>query len=244
MIIVVRRERAISLRFACVGRIPSMSALAPLFVQSHESSLLFLSLSFSQLRKINAASFPIVYQEKFYGEVVEQNDPNLSKFALWRGNIVGAICTRITDMEQDNGKKLYIMTLAVLAPYRGRGIGSQLLQSVLDHCPQRRVVEISLHVHVSNRDAIRFYTERFGFDQGELLENYYRRLDPPHCYLLSKQIELAATSASAIATSNATTTTTTTTTETNNTATEAEDEDEDAKKNPKQEGEEEQTEES
>ena len=236
----VWRERAISFRFAA-GRTPSMSALAPLFVQSHESSLLFLSLSFSQLRKINTASFPIVYQEKFYGEVVEQNDPNLSKFALWRGNIVGAICTRITDLEQGDGKKLYIMTLAVLAAYRGRGIGSQLLQSVLDHCPQRRVRQISLHVHVSNRDAIRFYTDRFGFDQGALLENYYRRLDPPHCYLLSKQIEFAATSATAITTSNATTTTTTTT-ETNNTATE--DEDEDAKKNPRQEGEEEQTEES
>ena len=107
------------------------------------------------------------------------------------------------------------MTLAVLAPYRGRGIGSQLLQSVLDHCPQRRVQEICLHVHVSNRDAIRFYTERFGFDQGEILQNYYRRLDPPHCYVLSKQIELAATSttmtttAAARTPSSATTTTAT-----------------------------------
>lgn len=158
------------------------------------ASRVLLCLFCTQLRKINTASFPIVYQERFYEEVVEQNDSDLSKYALWRGTIVGAICTRISHVEQGSPeKKLYIMTLAVSAPYRGRGIGSQLLQSVLDRCPQRRVQEISLHVHVSNRDAIRFYTERFGFDKGQVLENYYRRLNPPHCYLLSKQFDLATT---------------------------------------------------
>jgi N-alpha-acetyltransferase 50 len=99
------------------------------------------------------------------------------------------------------------MTLAVLAAYRGRGIGSDLLQSVLDYCAQQQqqqqrgstlrdgaveaspIVEIALHVHISNNDAIRFYTEKFGFVRGELVENYYRRIDPPHCYLLYKKLD-------------------------------------------------------
>ena len=66
------------------------------------------------------------------------------------------------------------------------------MQSLLDHCSRTvkpRVGKISLHVHVANQDAIRFYTERFGFTQGPLLENYYRRLDPPHCYLLYKELD-------------------------------------------------------
>jgi N-alpha-acetyltransferase 50 len=102
------------------------------------------------------------------------------------------------------------MTLAVLAAYRGRGIGSDLLQSVLDYCAQQQqqrsstsrdgavdaspIVEIALHVHVSNNDAIRFYTEKFGFVRGELVENYYRRIDPPHCYLLYKKLDQSAES--------------------------------------------------
>ena len=130
------------------------------------------------------------YPEKFYIEVVNQNDALLSKFAIWRGKIVGAICTRLSEGDQaDHGKELYIMTLAVLAAYRDRGIGSQLLQSILDGCQQRGICMISLHVHILNEDAVRFYTDRFGFQKGELIKNYYRRLDPPHCYILTKQIE-------------------------------------------------------
>jgi N-alpha-acetyltransferase 50 len=101
--------------------------------------------------------------------------------------------------------RLYIMTLAVLAAYRGRGIGAQLIQSVIDYCESindgnptddklkhdaslpKRVDEIALHVHISNDDAIRFYTSKFGFEKGEMVENYYRRIDPPHCYILSKK---------------------------------------------------------
>lgn len=97
-----------------------------------------------------------------------------------------------------NGKgryRLYIMTLGVLAAYRDRGIGTQLIQSVLDHVaehnqqsPQQTVEQVALHVQISNQDAIRFYTTRFGFVQGEMVENYYRRIDPPHCYLLYKNL--------------------------------------------------------
>ena len=49
------------------------------------------------------------------------------------------------------------------------------------------VVEISLHVQISNDDAIKFYT-KLGFEQGEIVENYYRRIDPPHCYKLYKKL--------------------------------------------------------
>jgi ribosomal protein S18 acetylase RimI-like enzyme len=84
--------------------------------------------------------------------------------------------------------------LGVLAAYRGRDVGTQLIQSVLDYYETNKddslanVDEIALHVQISNNDAIRFYTDRFGFVQGEMVENYYRRIDPPHCYLLYKKL--------------------------------------------------------
>lgn len=83
------------------------------------------------------------------------------------------------------------MTLAVLAPYRGRKIGSQLIQSILNYCINHNtsIKQIALHVQISNHDAIRFYCDsQFGFIQGDMVQNYYKRIQPPHCYLLYKNI--------------------------------------------------------
>jgi len=99
------------------------------------------------------------------------------------------------DEDDKSEKRIYIMTLGVLAAYRGRTIGAQLIQSILDHFEEemvspelKDVTEIALHVQISNDDAIKFYTEKFGFEKGEKVENYYRRIDPPHCYKLYKKL--------------------------------------------------------
>ena len=86
------------------------------------------------------------------------------------------------------------MTLGVLAAYRGRGIGTKLVQTIIDFCEREKdgklecVDEILLHVQTSNVDAIKFYTERFHFEKGELLEGYYKRIDPPDCYIIRKKL--------------------------------------------------------
>ena len=145
-----------------------------------------------QLRKVNLACFPVQYQETYYKEVVERRDEGLCKFAYFNGFVVGAACARVENMDGGDRQRIYIMTLGVLAAYRGRNIGQQLIQSIFDHYEQNKdgeyakVDEMALHVQISNDDAIKFYTKRFGFDQGEMVENYYRRIDPPHCYILSK----------------------------------------------------------
>jgi ribosomal protein S18 acetylase RimI-like enzyme len=122
--------------------------------------------------------------------VARSGDSELNKFAYYKGNVVGAMCSRLETVGEDEPhERIYIMTLATIAAYRGRGIGSQLLQSVLDFCENNpSVSEVALHVQISNSDAIRFYTERFGFVQGEMVHNYYRRINPPHCYVLYKKL--------------------------------------------------------
>mmetsp|Transcript_27760 Transcript_27760/g.39025 ORF Transcript_27760/g.39025 Transcript_27760/m.39025 type:complete len:181 (+) Transcript_27760:213-755(+) len=161
-----------------------------------------------QLRKVNAACFPVSYNDGFYKDVVARKDEGLNKFAYVNGFVVGAVCTRVEDMPSagsssvksgggDEGEvrsRLYIMTLGVLAAYRGRGIGSKMIASILEYYEQHKddelstVDEITLHVQTSNTDAMKFYTSRFGFVKGEMVENYYRRIDPPHCYILSKKL--------------------------------------------------------
>ena len=89
-------------------------------------------------------------------------------------------------------KRVYIMVLAVLAPYRDRGIGSALLQQVLDGVVSSKglegVGEVYLHVWEANKEAIAFY-ERAGFvkDAG-LVENYYRKLENPNAVVLRKSL--------------------------------------------------------
>ena len=185
---------------------------------------------------MNKATFPVQYDEKFYLNILKEQNVGLNKFAYHKDTIVGALCSRIeesqpttiidaaaaaagTDTTTTTNStqqrkpatvtyRVYIMTLAVLAAYRGHGIGSELLRTVLDYCQQQQqqqqqqqpgddgsvkvvvVSEVVLHVQISNHDAIRFYMEKFDFERGALVENYYRRIDPPHCYLLYKKLGL------------------------------------------------------
>lgn len=77
----------------------------------------------------------------------------------------------------------------MLAPYRGMGVGTRLVQRCLSILESSlpEVNEAYLHVQVNNNEAINFY-KRFGFEVGEVLENYYRRIDPPHAVILKKDL--------------------------------------------------------
>jgi ribosomal protein S18 acetylase RimI-like enzyme len=140
-----------------------------------------------QLRIINSTSLPISYADGFYKDVVKAKNESLNKYAYHNGFVIGSICCRIQDES-----KIYIMTLGVLPSYRGRNVGTKLVQSVVDYAMSEEVrskgvQEILLHVQIDNEDAIKFY-QRLGFEKGEMVENYYKRIDPPHCYILRKKL--------------------------------------------------------
>lgn len=160
-----------------------------------------------QLKLINTTCFPITYAPGFYKDVVKAKNSDLNKFAYHNGYIIGAICCRIQDVKVPSGnhnnhnndkettkKVLYIMTLAVLPAYRGRGVGKKLLQSVLDHVKdadlkeKEGIQEVMLHVQVSNEDGVKFYTDKMGFEKGERVDDYYTRIDPPHAFILRKSL--------------------------------------------------------
>lgn len=94
------------------------------------------------------------------------------------------------------------MTLAVLAAYRGLGIGkgyqhkkyvtrntflsgALLVNKVSDNAAKHEVARIYLHVQENNDDAIEFYKKQ-GFAVTERAENYYVRIEPPHAVIVSK----------------------------------------------------------
>eukprot|EP01087_Luapelamoeba_hula_P018435 TRINITY_DN5937_c1_g1_i1.p2 TRINITY_DN5937_c1_g1~~TRINITY_DN5937_c1_g1_i1.p2 ORF type:complete len:184 (+),score=25.55 TRINITY_DN5937_c1_g1_i1:186-737(+) len=137
-----------------------------------------------QLKLLNSVIFPVHYNEKFYRDLLQNTE--LTRLAFYQDVLVGAVCCRLEDTKTGpHGKSLYIMTLGVLAPYRSLGIGSRLLNYVLDLCATKGVDDVYLHVQVTNELGINFY-KRFGFEVKEKIANYYKRIAPRDCFVLQK----------------------------------------------------------
>ncbi|CAN0877644.1 N-alpha-acetyltransferase 50 [Linum grandiflorum] len=138
-----------------------------------------------QLKKLNTVLFPVRYNDKYYSDALASSD--FTKLAYYSDICVGAIACRL-EKKEGGAVCVYIMTLGVLAPYRGLGIGTKLLNHVLDLCQkQNNVPEIYLHVQTNNEDAINFY-KKFGFEITDTIQNYYTNITPPDCYVVKKFI--------------------------------------------------------
>ena len=137
-----------------------------------------------QLKKLNIALFPVRYNEKYYADALASGE--FTKLAYYSDICVGAIACRLEKKENGGQIRVYIMTLGVLAPYRGLGIGTKLLNHVLDLCSKQNISEVYLHVQTNNEDAINFY-KKFGFEITETIQNYYTNITPPDCYVLTRQ---------------------------------------------------------
>ncbi len=107
--------------------------------------------------------------------------------AYYNDIVVGAVCCRIDT--SDNCRRLYIMTLGCLAPYRRLGIGSKMVEHVLNYIKKEGNFDsIFLHVQVNNEGAIDFY-KRFGFEIVETKQHYYKRIEPADAHVLQKSLK-------------------------------------------------------
>lgn len=148
-----------------------------------------------QVRKLNMAIFPVKYNDKFYNDLANNamGQHPYTFLAYFADIMVGAIACRVEPQENSSGFKVYVMTIGVLAPYRRLGIGAKLLEQTLEACAKAGpdLEEVYLHVQVGNDDAVNFY-KGFGFEKGEIVKDYYQRLDPNDAYVISKKRECFA----------------------------------------------------
>ena len=54
--------------------------------------------------------------------------------------------------------------------------------------------EVYLHVQLGNDEAKQFYLSN-GFEDAGIIKDYYKRIDPPDCYILKKKFAQPTTSA-------------------------------------------------
>lgn len=108
---------------------------------------------FQQLKEINKQVLPVAYNERFYAEVM--NAGEYAKLAYFNDTVVGAVCCRSEIKE--NRKRLYIMMIGTLAPYRRCSIGTMLISHVLSLCESDKNIEsVYLHVQVRFKTVERF----------------------------------------------------------------------------------------
>lgn len=107
--------------------------------------------------------------------------------ALYNEVLVGGVTAR--KLKDDKGEHyLYIMTICVLAAYRTRGIGSQLLQKMEESAKEdKEIAFIELHVQQGNDEALKFYLKH-GYTNEQLVENYYQKVTPAAAHRLRKTI--------------------------------------------------------
>uniref|UniRef100_A0A915IAB0 N-terminal methionine N(alpha)-acetyltransferase NatE n=1 Tax=Romanomermis culicivorax TaxID=13658 RepID=A0A915IAB0_ROMCU len=63
-----------------------------------------------------------------------------------------------------------------------------MLEYVFRLCSKHKDVEsVYLHVQINNETALNFY-KKFGFEVKQLVEGYYKRIEPADAYVLEKDL--------------------------------------------------------
>jgi len=83
-----------------------------------------------------------------------ERNPGLSFVALAEGEVVGCV------MCGHDGRRGYLQHLAVSERFRGRGIGSVLVEASLAKLQGLGILKTHIDVMVENRDAVAFWSRR------------------------------------------------------------------------------------
>jgi N-alpha-acetyltransferase 50 len=66
--------------------------------------------------------------------------------------------------------------------------GLKLLKHLLETAKKDpSIIEVYLHVQTSNDDAKHFYLAN-GFEQTDIIKDYYKRIEPPDCFVLKMSL--------------------------------------------------------
>ena len=136
------------------------------------------SADLPQVMLIELSTFTMPWSEATFRGLLRRRDSDLL-VADVKGEIAGyAVFWAVLDQGE-------LGNVAVDESHRGQGIGSKLIQAVLDRATDRGVREVFLEVRKSNIGAQDLY-KTFGFSEVGRRKNYY--LEPLEDALVMKKI--------------------------------------------------------
>ncbi|HLP45854.1 MAG TPA: ribosomal protein S18-alanine N-acetyltransferase [Candidatus Kapabacteria bacterium] len=116
---------------------------------------------------IKKEQFTNPWKKKFF---YDELNHDISFFYVAEDAITKKICGYIIFWIIEETLELH--DIAVIENYKNRGVGSQLMNFMLEIARIREVEEIFLEVRLSNAAAIAFY-EKFNFKKIDVRKNYY-----------------------------------------------------------------------
>ncbi|KAM0676087.1 N-alpha-acetyltransferase 50 [Gurleya vavrai] len=135
-----------------------------------------------QFKHIQNLIFPVSYPPFFYKDLISSEN-HLGYFIKYDEKTIGVVTYRIDPVA------IYIMTFGILQNYRGYYLGSCALYvveafAIVNHKKNL----MCLHVNVSNRSAVSFYTKN-GFSVNKIVKDYYVKTVPRDAYILYKVVK-------------------------------------------------------
>lgn len=159
-----------------------------------------IKIIYGDIRHIDSfhETLSFVAQEKIYIEMIEAppvekvrefQDDLISKsgpvYYAMKGGLVVGWCDVFPE---DNPRQSHRggLGMGLLPAYRGKGIGSKLLEKVIVKAKEFGLEKIELHVYTTNESAIALY-KKFGFEEEGIIKRY-RKLNGEYfdCLAMAK----------------------------------------------------------
>ena len=132
---------------------------------------------------IERQSFPFPWTREFFEEELVENGRTTCLVSVYQGKVVGYYTAWHVAGESSLNK------IGVDPEFRGKGIGSRLLEDFLASSFGRGSEDCFLEVAVNNLPAIAMY-EKFGFEKVAIRRNYYAKIGVD-AYVMRKKKEEA-----------------------------------------------------
>jgi ribosomal-protein-alanine N-acetyltransferase len=156
----------------------------PEALRSHVSFARVNRSTIGLLKLIHYELLPVRYTDSLYDLLKEGTKSQGELAFLYGDTAIGEICYRVED--ENDTKKLYIITIGVLPSYQRIGVGKMLFEHALQESEKSGPVQSAcLHVNVENALGMAFW-EALGFAKGELVHDHYPSLEHTDAYSYSK----------------------------------------------------------
>ena len=112
-------------------------------------------------REVTSEPLPESYYKAF--DALARDPNNRLLIAELEGEIVGTLqITFIHGLSRQGAKRALLEAVRVATPYRGKGIGEEIVRAAIEIARQAGCAMVQLTTDKSRKDAHRFY-ERLGF---------------------------------------------------------------------------------